>query len=80
MVEWAREYIPKKSKFIDYSHKQITAIQDKLNHRPRKVLGYKTPYEVFFVKLHSGLMTQNYIIKIRLSHLIVEWVVLMSYL
>ena len=46
-----REYIPKKSKFIDYSHKQITAIQDKLNHRPRKVLGYKTPYEVFFGKI-----------------------------
>jgi len=46
-----REYIPKKSKFIDYSHKQITAIQDILNHRPRKVLGYKTPYEVFFGKI-----------------------------
>ena len=46
-----REYIPKKSKFIDYSHKQITAIQEILNHRPRKVLGYKTPYEVFFGKI-----------------------------
>jgi len=46
-----REYIPKKSKFIDYSHKQITAIQDKLNHRPRKVLSYKTPHEVFFGKI-----------------------------
>jgi IS30 family transposase len=46
-----REYIPKKSKFIDYSHKQITSIQEILNHRPRKVLGYKTPYEVFFGKI-----------------------------
>jgi len=26
----------------------ITMIQNRLNHRPRKVLGYKTPYEVFF--------------------------------
>jgi len=23
-------------------------IQNSLNHRPRKVLGYKTPYEVLF--------------------------------
>ena len=46
-----REYIPKRSKFIDYSHKQITAIQEILNHRPRKVLGYKTPHEVFFDKI-----------------------------
>ena len=29
----------------------FTAIQDKLNHRPRKILGYKTPYEVFFGKI-----------------------------
>jgi len=46
-----REYIPKKTKFIDVSNRQITEIQEKLNHRPRKVLGYKTPYEVFFGKI-----------------------------
>jgi IS30 family transposase len=23
-------------------------IQEKLNHRPRKKLGYRTPYEVFY--------------------------------
>jgi len=37
--------------FIDVSHKQISEIQDRLNYRPRKVLGYKTPYEVFFGKI-----------------------------
>ncbi|MBL1244582.1 MAG: hypothetical protein COA39_009395 [Sulfurimonas sp.] len=26
-------------------------IQNRLNHRPRKVLGYKTPYEVFFSEM-----------------------------
>ena len=46
-----REYIPKKTKFINISNKQIIEIQNKLNHRPRKVLGYKTPYEVFFGKI-----------------------------
>jgi len=29
----------------------IVQIQEKLNHRPRKILGYKTPYEVFFAKI-----------------------------
>ncbi len=27
---------------------QVQKAVDKLNHRPRKVLGYKTPHEVFF--------------------------------
>lgn len=29
----------------------LTIARDILNHRPRKVLGYKTPYEVFFGKI-----------------------------
>ena len=43
-----RQYLPKKSEFINVSKEEITMIQNRLNHRPRKVLGYKTPYEVFF--------------------------------
>jgi IS30 family transposase len=42
-----RQYLPKKSVFTDVTKEQITTIQNKLNHRPRKVLKYKTPYEVF---------------------------------
>jgi IS30 family transposase len=30
-------------------------IQNRLNHRPRKVLGFKTPYEVFFSKMLTEL-------------------------
>ena len=30
-------------------------IQNRLNHRPRKVLNYKTPYEVFFRELSKKL-------------------------
>ena len=31
-------------------------IQNRLNHRPRKVLGYKTPYdEVFFSEMSKKL-------------------------
>ena len=32
------------------SKKRITEIENKLNHRPRKSLGWKTPYEVFHEK------------------------------
>lgn len=30
-------------------------IQNILNHRPKKVLGYKTPYEVFFGEMSKKL-------------------------
>ncbi len=43
-----RQYLPKKTDFTQISKEEIITIQDKLNHRPRKVLGYRTPYEVFF--------------------------------
>jgi len=42
-----RQYLPKKSVFTDVTKEQVTMIQNKLNHRPRKILKYKTPYEVF---------------------------------
>ena len=43
-----RQYLPKKTDFTQVSKDEIITIQDKLNHRPRKVLNYRTPYEVFF--------------------------------
>ena len=50
-----RQYLPKKSEFTNVSKEEIITIQDKLNHRPRKVLNYKTPYEVFFSELSRKL-------------------------
>ena len=41
-------YLPKKTDFTQISKVEITNIQDKLNHRPQKMLNYRTPYEVFF--------------------------------
>lgn len=43
-----RQYLPKKSVFTHVTKEEIIMIQNRLNHRPRKVLRYKTPYEVFF--------------------------------
>jgi len=50
-----RQYLPKKSTFLNISKDKILMIQNRLNHRPRKVLGYKTPYEVFFSEMSKRL-------------------------
>jgi len=50
-----RQYLPKKSEFLNVSKEEINMIQDRLNHRPRKVLKYKTPYEVFFAEMSRKL-------------------------
>ncbi len=47
----ARQYLPKKAVHGKLSKSDIQAIEDKLNHRPRKILGYLTPYEVFVKKM-----------------------------
>lgn len=43
-----RQYFPKKSKFSKITDKQINQVVMRLNNRPRKTLGYRTPNEVFF--------------------------------
>jgi len=50
-----RQYLPKKTDFTQISKEEITTIQDKLNHRPRKVLNYRTPFEVFFTEVARKL-------------------------
>ncbi len=44
LIRW---YFPKKTNFDDISDEEITRVQDLLNNRPRKCLGYRTPNEVF---------------------------------
>ena len=42
-----RRYFPKGTFFSNISDEQLNKVVIKINHRPRKRLGYKTPYEVF---------------------------------
>lgn len=42
-----RQYLPKKTDFTNISRQHLKAIAHALNNRPRKKLGYRTPYEVF---------------------------------
>lgn len=46
-----RQYIPCSSSFNNFSDKEILDIQHKLNRRPRKKIGFKLPYEEFYLSL-----------------------------
>ncbi len=46
-----REYFPKGTDLSRVTALVVQQVEDRLNHRPRKVLDYRTPFEVF----HAGL-------------------------
>ena len=48
-----RQYFPKNMKLNDVSIEDVFKAAHKLNSRPRKCLGYKTPYEAF--ELYTGV-------------------------
>jgi len=43
-----RQYFPKKHDFTTITEKDVVMVMNKLNNRPRKCLGFKTPNQVFF--------------------------------
>ena len=45
-----RQYLPKGFDFSILTNEQLRSYVNALNHRPRKCLGYKTPFEVFHKK------------------------------
>ncbi len=42
-----RQYFPKGTDFRVVTESQIRTVEDRINYLPRKVLGYRTPAEVF---------------------------------
>ena len=49
-----RQYLPKATDFIDLHDARVRQVQDLLNGRPRRVLGYRTPAEVFGEALEAA--------------------------
>jgi IS30 family transposase len=43
-----RQYFPKGTDFRDVTHYEVREVENLLNNRPRKCLGFRTPTEVFF--------------------------------
>ena len=43
-----RQYFPKRMDLNNISEEQVQRAVDRLNHRPRKEQGYRSPHEVFF--------------------------------
>lgn len=52
-----RQFFPKKMSFESIKKRDIQQAQDYLNHRPRKCLGFKTPFEVFMSELQLANST-----------------------
>jgi IS30 family transposase len=44
---WCRQYLPKGVDLHIHTAADLAVIEHKLNTRPRKILGWKTPSEVF---------------------------------
>nr|WP_328290789.1 IS30 family transposase [Nocardia aurantiaca] len=40
-----RQYLPKKTDLATFTQAELDAIAERLNNRPRKCLGYRTPAE-----------------------------------
>jgi IS30 family transposase len=50
-----RQYFPKKYDFAKFDAADLQRVEDLLNNRPRKTLGYRTPNEVFFKQRYVAL-------------------------
>jgi transposase, IS30 family len=50
-----RQYFPKDRDFSTITQQEIDFAVNQMNHRPRKILGYRTPHEVFFNRRRVAL-------------------------
>jgi IS30 family transposase len=48
-----RQYFRKGSDLSRHTTQDLQAVEDRLNHRPRKTLGWRTPAEIFTPALSS---------------------------
>lgn len=52
-----RQYLLKHGSFASLTEKEVKEIEWSLNNRPRKKLGYRTPYEVFYLNWQTKCCT-----------------------
>jgi IS30 family transposase len=56
IIGLTRQYLPKKSDITDLTSNGLYVIQESLNNRPRKLLQYQTPNEIFKQITKSGAL------------------------
>jgi transposase, IS30 family len=71
-IKSVRRFIYKGSDIRQYSHQYVKMVMDKLNNKPRKSLGYKTPLEVMrehnlLTEINTNLLTKTNLEKIALG-------------
>lgn len=49
-----RQYFPKKTNLAMVTHGKVAKVQWLLNNRPRKILNFKTPLEVFYASINNS--------------------------
>ena len=54
-----RAYLPKGTDFATVSDEQLREIERRINSRPRKTLGWRTPYEVFAEALNNRVAIRS---------------------
>jgi IS30 family transposase len=54
-----RQYAPKGTSFESIDQTRVDFIMERLNNRPRKTLGYRTPKDVFFEKLRQTTILKS---------------------
>jgi len=52
-----RQYFPKGTNFAELSDRDVSLVEMRLNHRPRKCLGFSSPYMIFFQEMSVALGT-----------------------
>jgi IS30 family transposase len=52
-----RQYFPKGSDLAALSRLELASVVKRLNHRPRKCLGYRSPHEVFTAAIRGAPQT-----------------------
>jgi IS30 family transposase len=67
MNKWIRQYVKKSSDISSYSDEFISLVQERLNNRPRKCLGFRTPTEALLSE--KSLKKDMKVIVSRLSKL-----------
>ena len=52
------QYFPKKTNFRIVKPEQLENAVELVNHRPRKLLDYQTPFEVFYLQASETVALQ----------------------